>query len=89
MHTHAPCCRSLEFTGGIPWPCDCNAVKHDAEVGHLQGRLSGEQRRAARLEAERNTLRAALSEIFHLGDEATLDDAREIAYSAVQVTAVA
>jgi len=84
--SHTESCRSLEFTGGIPWPCNCGKARHDAEMVDIQGRLSSEQRRAARLEVEREQLRDALSEILHLSEaDNTFSDAQEIAYSALQL----
>jgi len=82
---HFDSCRSLEFTGGIGWPCNCGRAVLDAEKERYEGLLSAEYRRYATSHERANRLHDALSEILHLEAGATLSDAQEIAYSALQV----
>lgn len=82
MSDHASACRSLEFTGGVGFPCDCGKARHEAEIADIHGRLSAEQRLSGRLEVELAQYRDALSEILH-GEDLTIEDAREIAYGQI------
>lgn len=76
-------CRSLEFTGGIGFSCNCGKDKYDGEILKLQSNVSNTQDRILRLNVEYVQLRDALSEILHL-ESGSLSDAQEIAYSALQ-----
>ena len=64
--------------------CSCNKRRHDIELTKERERLTATGRSLQQATLRVTTLTDAVSRIVHMPDDATLADAREIAYEAIR-----